>query len=72
MHVIRADHELMLAQQPLDARRRETGLLGVVSSLDGSLPHGKDDGPAPSQGEEKPAAPDGDDESEPASPKGAQ
>ncbi len=27
MHVIRADHELMLAQQPLDARRRETGLL---------------------------------------------
>ncbi len=27
MHVIRADHEVMLAQQPLDARRRETGLL---------------------------------------------
>jgi GH15 family glucan-1,4-alpha-glucosidase len=27
MHVIRADHEMMLAQQPLDARRRETGLL---------------------------------------------
>jgi GH15 family glucan-1,4-alpha-glucosidase len=27
MHVIRADHELMLTQQPLDARRRETGVL---------------------------------------------
>ena len=24
MHVIRADHEMMLSQQPLDARRRET------------------------------------------------
>jgi GH15 family glucan-1,4-alpha-glucosidase len=30
MHVIRADHELLLAQQPLDARRRETGLLNTV------------------------------------------
>jgi GH15 family glucan-1,4-alpha-glucosidase len=29
MHVIRADHELMLAQQPLDANRRETGLLNL-------------------------------------------
>jgi GH15 family glucan-1,4-alpha-glucosidase len=33
MHVIRADHELMLAQQPLDARRRETGLLSDPRSL---------------------------------------
>ena len=29
MHVIRADHELMLTQQPLDAARRETGLLNT-------------------------------------------
>jgi GH15 family glucan-1,4-alpha-glucosidase len=30
MHVIRADHELLLSQQPLDARRRETGLLNSL------------------------------------------
>jgi GH15 family glucan-1,4-alpha-glucosidase len=29
MHVIRADRELMLTQQPLDASRRETGLLNA-------------------------------------------
>ena len=28
MHVIRADHELMLGQQPLDASRRESGVSG--------------------------------------------
>jgi GH15 family glucan-1,4-alpha-glucosidase len=33
MHVIRADHELMLAQQPLDARRRETGVLSAPGDL---------------------------------------
>jgi hypothetical protein len=26
MHVVRADHELSLRKQPLDARRRETAL----------------------------------------------
>jgi GH15 family glucan-1,4-alpha-glucosidase len=34
MHVIRADHELMLAQQPLDARRRETGLLSAPANIE--------------------------------------
>ena len=37
MHVIRADHELMLAQQPLDARRRETGLLNAPTQIENDI-----------------------------------
>ncbi len=56
MHVIRADHELALAHQPLDARRQETDL--------GRPAH---DGLAP---DPRPLDPSRHDEAEPASGKG--
>ena len=55
MHVIRADHELMLAQQPLDARRRETGLLSAPMDLEAAAdPRPLD--PSDGEGEPEPAS----------------
>src|SRR5436190_4724037 len=55
MHVIRADHELMPAEQPLDARRRETGLLSAPMDLEAAAdPRPLD--PSDGEGEPEPAS----------------